>query len=179
MCEGGVWEYCPWTTVWCNLVSKSSSAFSLESRGKNLVQEIYKLRSKKSAKLRVGQRFSDRYNYNKPNRGGYTRVLRIGLNNLFYKYVSARREGLEVTLKWYKSMSSMARREPCHLVKGTVSEFTSDPPCKEANVRLTTVHFKRLSIDINVCNFENWIWIVGSLCRKTSKKEETISSTFT
>jgi len=69
------------------------------------VQEIYKLWSKKSAKLRVHQRFSDRYSYNKPNRGSYTRVLRMGLNNLFYKYVSARREGLEGTVKLNKSMS--------------------------------------------------------------------------
>jgi len=46
------------------------------------------------------------------------------------------------------------------MVKGTVSEVSSDPPCRESNARLTTVHFKALSLikyklDINVYNLEN------------------------
>ena len=46
---------------------------------------------------------------------------------------------------WFKNSKFKNSIKVCSQVKGTVSVIASDPPCKDGNVRFTTVPWKALS----------------------------------
>ena len=67
-----------------------------------------------------------------------------------------------------------------HVLKGTVSSISRDPPWKYGNVQFTTVPFKALfkcKLDIHVLNLENWLFsILDSLKNGTAEKRIGIIS---